>query len=109
MPGQGGVWLVQEIKRRWPQTAIIVVTAGTENEALMQCLSAGVQHYFLKPVHIDEYHHALQTTWYSQLKRASTIASVSIWNRSFIGRAISSSRTFFSANHEPGAHANGSA
>jgi putative two-component system response regulator len=69
MPGMGGVWLVQEIKKRWPQTAIIVVTLGVEDEALMQCMSAGVQHYFLKPVHIDEFHHALQATWSSQLKR----------------------------------------
>jgi HD-GYP domain-containing protein (c-di-GMP phosphodiesterase class II) len=28
-----------------------------------------VQHYFLKPIHIDEFHHALQATWYSQLMR----------------------------------------
>jgi putative two-component system response regulator len=69
MPGMGGVWLVQEIKKRWPQTAIIVVTLGVEDEALVQCMSAGVQHYFLKPVHIDEFHHALQATWSSQLKR----------------------------------------
>ena len=69
MPGMGGVWLVQEIKKRWPDTAIIVVTVGAEDEALLQCMSAGVQHYFLKPVHIDEFHHALQSTWYSQLMR----------------------------------------
>ena len=69
MPGMGGVWLVQEIRRRWPQTAIIVVTVGAEDEALLQCMSAGVQHYFLKPVHIDEFHHALQATWYSQIMR----------------------------------------
>jgi cyclic di-GMP phosphodiesterase len=69
MPGAGGVWLVQELRRRWPQTAIIVVTVGAEDEALVQCMSAGVQHYFLKPVHIDEFHHALQATWYSQLMR----------------------------------------
>ena len=69
MPGMGGVWLVQEIKRRWPNTAIIVVTVGAEDDALLQCMTAGVQHYFLKPVHIDEFHHALQATWYSQLMR----------------------------------------
>ncbi len=69
MPGMGGVWLVQEIRRRWPQTAIIVVTVGAEDEALLQCMSAGVQHYFLKPIHIDEFHHALQATWYSQIMR----------------------------------------
>ena len=69
MPGLGGVWLVQEIKRRWPQTAVIVVTVGADDDALAQCMSAGVQHYFLKPVHIDEFHHALQSTWYNQLIR----------------------------------------
>lgn len=69
MPGAGGVWLVQELRRRWPQTAIIVVTVGAEEESLLQCMSAGVQHYFLKPVHIDEFHHALQATWYSQIMR----------------------------------------
>ncbi len=67
MPGLGGVWLVHEIRRRWPQTAVIVVTVGTDDDALAQCMGAGVQHYFLKPVHVDEFHHALQSTWYSQL------------------------------------------
>jgi putative nucleotidyltransferase with HDIG domain len=69
MPGKGGVWLVQEIKQRWPQTDIIVVTVGADEEALLQCMSCGVQHYFLKPVHIDEFHHALQASWYSQQMR----------------------------------------
>lgn len=69
MPGHGGVWLVQEIQKRWPHVAIIVVTVGAEDDDLTQCLSAGVQHYFLKPIHIDEFHHALQATWYTQLLR----------------------------------------
>jgi putative nucleotidyltransferase with HDIG domain len=70
MPGKGGVWLVHEIKQRWPHMDIIVVTVGADEEALLQCMSCGVQHYFLKPIHIDEFHHALQATWYSQqLKR----------------------------------------
>lgn len=69
MPGNGGVWLVQEIQKRWPEVAVIVVTVGAEEEDLTQCLSAGVQHYFLKPIHIDEFHHVLQSTWYSQLIR----------------------------------------
>jgi putative two-component system response regulator len=73
MPGMGGAWLVQEIKKRWPHTAIIVVTAGAEEDMLLQCMSAGVQHYFLKPVHIDEFHHALQSTWYSQLMRRESL------------------------------------
>jgi putative two-component system response regulator len=69
MPGHGGAWLVQEIQKRWPHIAVIVVTVGAQEEDLAQCLSAGVQHYFLKPIHFDEFHHALQSTWYRQLLR----------------------------------------
>lgn len=62
MPGRGGVWLVREIQRRWPDVAIIVVSAGQDDEVLAQCLEAGAQHYFLKPVKFAEFHHALETT-----------------------------------------------
>lgn len=73
MPGLGGVWLVQEIRRRWPTIAVIVVTVGADDESLLQCMTAGVQHYFLKPIHIDEFHHALQATWYSQLMKRESL------------------------------------
>lgn len=62
MPGRGGVWLVREIKRRWPDTGIIVVTAGDDTEAAIECLNAGAQRYFLKPIKLDEFRHALKTT-----------------------------------------------
>lgn len=62
MPGMGGVWLVREIQKRWPDISIIVVTAGHEYDALHQCLDAGAHHYFLKPVNFDEFHHALKAT-----------------------------------------------
>lgn len=62
MPGRGGVWLVQEIQKRWPETSIIVVTAGQDENALGQCLAAGAHHYFLKPINFDEFHHALKST-----------------------------------------------
>jgi response regulator RpfG family c-di-GMP phosphodiesterase len=62
MPGLGGVWLVREIQRRWPEVAVIVITAGHEVDALAQCLDAGAHHYFLKPVNFDEFHHALEAT-----------------------------------------------
>jgi response regulator RpfG family c-di-GMP phosphodiesterase len=71
MPGQGGVWLVRELRRRWPEVAIIVVTAGQDADAAFQCLNAGANHYFLKPINLDEFRHALDATWRSyQLERA---------------------------------------
>src|SRR5262245_62622044 len=62
MPGAGGIWLVREIRRRWPEVAIIVVTAGHDTDAAIDCLNAGAQHYFLKPVKLDEFRHALESS-----------------------------------------------
>jgi putative two-component system response regulator len=62
MPGHGGIWLVREIRRRWPKVAIIVVTAGHDHDAAIDCLNAGAQHYFLKPIKLDEFRHALEMT-----------------------------------------------
>jgi response regulator RpfG family c-di-GMP phosphodiesterase len=63
MPGRGGLWLVQEIRRRWPEVGIIVLTAGTDADVTSECLRAGAHHYFFKPIKLDEFRHALETTW----------------------------------------------
>jgi len=62
MPGRGGVWLVREIQRRWPEVSVIVLTGGHDTEAVRQCLSAGAHHYFLKPIQLDEFRHVLEVT-----------------------------------------------
>jgi response regulator RpfG family c-di-GMP phosphodiesterase len=63
MPGRGGVWLVREVRRRWPEVNIIVLTAGHDAEATAECLAAGAHHYFFKPIKLDEFRHVLETTW----------------------------------------------
>jgi response regulator RpfG family c-di-GMP phosphodiesterase len=62
MPGRGGVWLVREVQRRWPEASIIVVAAGEDEHAVSECLNAGAHHYFLKPIKLDEFRHALEAT-----------------------------------------------
>jgi putative nucleotidyltransferase with HDIG domain len=62
MPGRGGVWLVREIQQRWPAVSVIVVTGGHDVDAVNDCLSAGAHHYFLKPINLDEFRHALEVT-----------------------------------------------
>src|SRR3954470_24112836 len=32
MPGRGGLWLVREIRRRWPQVGVIVITSGHHSD-----------------------------------------------------------------------------
>jgi response regulator RpfG family c-di-GMP phosphodiesterase len=61
MPGRGGLWLVREIQRLWPEVAVIVVTAGDDEEVVKEC--TGAVHYFLKPIKLDEFRHALETTY----------------------------------------------
>jgi putative nucleotidyltransferase with HDIG domain len=65
MPGRGGLWLVREIRRRWPEVGIIVLTAGHHTEDGKECLRAGADHYFFKPIKLDEFRHVLETTWQS--------------------------------------------
>jgi response regulator RpfG family c-di-GMP phosphodiesterase len=65
MPGRGGLWLVHEVQQRWPEVGVIVVTAGID-DTLERCLHSGVQHYLLKPVRLDEFQHALNSTWHAQ-------------------------------------------
>jgi putative two-component system response regulator len=67
MPGRGGLWLVHEVQRRWPDIGVIVVTAGSDEEPLDRFVNSGVQHYLLKPVRLDEYQHALQSSWQAQM------------------------------------------
>jgi putative two-component system response regulator len=63
MPGRGGIWLIQQIRRRWPEISIIVLTAGHNPESADECLRAGAHHYFFKPIKLDEFRHVLETTW----------------------------------------------
>jgi response regulator RpfG family c-di-GMP phosphodiesterase len=65
MPGRGGLWLVREIRRRWPEVGIIVLTAGHNSDDAQECLRAGAHHYFFKPIKLDEFRHVLETTWQS--------------------------------------------
>jgi putative two-component system response regulator len=72
MPGRGGVWLVREIHKRWPEVSVIVLTAGEDYDAVSECLTAGAHQYFLKPIKLDELRHALESTlryYHSQRER----------------------------------------
>ena len=54
MPEMDGVSLLREIIARWPETAVIVVTAVAEVESAVACLQMGALDYVAKPFHLDE-------------------------------------------------------
>src|SRR5207249_5947918 len=53
-PQMDGVTLLREIVARWPDTAVIVVTAVAEVESAVACLQLGALDYVAKPFHLDE-------------------------------------------------------
>ena len=54
MPEMDGVALLQELVRRWPGTAVIMVTAVAEVESAVACLKQGAFDYLAKPFNLDE-------------------------------------------------------
>ena len=54
MPEMDGVSLLRELITRWPETAVIVVTAVAEVESAVACLQMGALDYVAKPFHLDE-------------------------------------------------------
>jgi putative nucleotidyltransferase with HDIG domain len=54
MPEMDGVTLLKELVRRFPGTAVIMVTAVAEVESAVACLQQGALDYVAKPFHLDE-------------------------------------------------------
>jgi cyclic di-GMP phosphodiesterase len=54
MPQMDGVTLLREIVNRWPDTAVVMVTAVAEVESAVACLQLGALDYVAKPFHLDE-------------------------------------------------------
>lgn len=49
MPGPNGLWLVEVVLAKWPETAIIMATAVADIEMVLECKRAGAVDYVLKP------------------------------------------------------------
>ena len=54
MPEMDGVTLVGKIRERWPEIAIVVITAVTDVEVAVACLQMGAMDYITKPFQLKE-------------------------------------------------------
>ncbi len=97
MPGRGGLWLVREVRRRWPDVGIIVLTAGHNPDAAEECLRAGAHHYFFKPIKLDEFRHVLETTWQDYHRQQAHQRSEAALQRAVRRQTRRVRRTFLSA------------
>src|SRR6185437_2868494 len=54
MPLMDGVALLREVTKRWPDTAVVMVTAVADVDSAVNCLQLGALDYVAKPFHLDE-------------------------------------------------------
>ena len=50
MPGESGIDACREIRKRWPQTKVIMLTSHADDNLIFQALQAGASGYVLKQV-----------------------------------------------------------
>ncbi len=63
MPVMNGVTAIHEIRRRWPQIKIVVLTSFPEEELVHQALQAGAIGYLLKDVAAQELGDAIRAAY----------------------------------------------
>ncbi len=54
MPGMDGITLLRELRQRYPDTAVMMLTAVSDVQTAVTCLQLGAMDYIGKPVIIDE-------------------------------------------------------
>jgi putative two-component system response regulator len=54
MPQLDGIALLREIRGRWPDTAVVMITAVADVEVAVSCLAVGAMDYLTKPFHLEE-------------------------------------------------------
>jgi two-component system, NarL family, response regulator LiaR len=60
MPNTNGIQATTEIKRRWPQTSVLVLTGYDDDEYVYAMIDAGAAGYLLKDVPAEEVIHAVR-------------------------------------------------
>jgi len=54
MPKADGLALLRQIRSRWPDTAVVMITGVADVEVAVKCLAMGAMDYLTKPFHIKE-------------------------------------------------------
>src|SRR5438552_16919643 len=63
MPERDGLWLLEEVLRRHPHAAVVMLTGYGDTESAVDCLKRGAADYLLKPPRITELVRAVERAW----------------------------------------------
>ena len=54
MPEMDGIQLLAEVRRRWPDTGVVMITAVSDVSSAIWCLTQGALDYVAKPFQVDD-------------------------------------------------------
>lgn len=54
MPGMDGFALLRELRARWPDSAVVMVSGNGDVQTAVGCLAVGALDYITKPFHLEE-------------------------------------------------------
>jgi len=60
MPVHDGIWLAEQVRSRWPQTAVIMASSAQDMETVMRMRKQGAVDYVTKPFGREMLRQALQ-------------------------------------------------
>ena len=60
MPVHDGIWLAEQVRGRWPQTAVIMASSAQDMETVMRMRKQGAVDYVTKPFGREMLRQALQ-------------------------------------------------
>jgi putative two-component system response regulator len=63
MPVHTGLWLQEQIAARWPDTAVLMLTASSDTRQAISALTNGAAGYLLKPIHREEFVLQVRRAW----------------------------------------------
>jgi len=63
LPGMGGIELFEQIRLRWPQTAVIILTGFGDLAAARAAIRLDVVDFLTKPCRLDDLETALDRAW----------------------------------------------
>ena len=63
MPGQNGVWLLDQITRYYPDTSVLMLTGATDTQQAIDALTKGATGYLFKPIQCEEYKFRVRQAW----------------------------------------------
>lgn len=61
LPGMSGITMAQEVRQRWPELKIIILTSHSEEQEVIAALGAGAQAYVLKDVKPERLLYVIET------------------------------------------------